>query len=177
MMDHLMILPEEVIATQIYWIRGEKVMLAHDPAKLYGLATKRLNEQVRRNLDRFPEDFMFQLDEEEWSNLRSQFATSRSWGGRRSPPYAFTEHGVLMLSSVLNSERAIAVNIQIMRVFVKMNRMLMNDRELMHRLDRMEGRQDQYDVALNDLFDAVKQMMETPTEERKRLGYRGGDPV
>jgi hypothetical protein len=177
MMDHLMKLPEEVIATQIYWIRGEKVMLAHDLAKLYGLATKRLNEQVRRNLDRFPEDFMFQLDEEEWSNLRSQFATSRSWGGRRSPPYAFTEHGVLMLSSVLNSERAIAVNIQIMRVFVKMNRMLMNNRELMHRLDRMEGRQDQYDVALNDLFDAVKQMMETPTEERKRLGYRGGDPV
>jgi hypothetical protein len=176
-MDHLTQLPEEMIATQIYWIRGEKVMLAHDLAKLYGLATKRLNEQVRRNLDRFPEDFMFQLDEEEWSNLRSQFATSRSWGGRRSPPYGFTEHGVLMLSSVLSSERAIAVNIRIMRVFVKMNRMLMNDRELMHRLERMEGRQDQYDVALNDLFDAVKKMMETPTEERKRLGYRGGDPV
>jgi hypothetical protein len=176
-MDHPMKLPEEVIATQIYWIRGEKVMLAHDLAKLYGLATKRLNEQVRRNLDRFPDDFMFQLDEEEWSNLRSQFATSRSWGGRRSPPYAFTEHGVLMLSSVLSSERAIAVNIRIMRVFVKMNRMLMNDRELMHRLERMEGRQEQYDAALNDLFDAVKQMMEIPMEERKRLGYRGGDPV
>lgn len=82
-----------------------------------------------------------------------------------------------MLSSVLSSERAIAVNIRIMRVFVKMNRMLMNDRELMHRLERMEGRQEQYDAALNDLFDAVKQMMEIPMEERKRLGYRGGDPV
>jgi hypothetical protein len=152
-------------------------MLAHDLAKLYGLATKRLNEQVNRNLDRFPADFMFQLEDEEWANLRSQFATSSSWGGRRRPPYAFTEHGVLMLSSVLSSERAIAVNIRIMRVFVRMNRLLMNDRELLLRMELMEGRQEQYDTSLNELFEAVKQMMESPAEERKRLGYRGGDPV
>lgn len=117
-------LPDAVIATQtclagrqVYWIRGEKVMLAHDLAKLYGVPTFRLNEAVKRNLPRFLDDYMpacrsgrFQLSEEEWTNLRSQFATSRSWGGSRRPPFAFTEHGVLMLSSVQNSERAIAVN-------------------------------------------------------------------
>lgn len=109
-MEETLLVPDEAIATQIHWIRGEKVMLAFDLAKLYGVPTKRLNEQVKRNMDRFPPDFMFQLNEDEWSDLRSQFATSRSWGGRRVPPYAFTEHGVLMLSSVLNSDRAIAVN-------------------------------------------------------------------
>lgn len=176
-MEEALPIPDEMIASRIYLIRGERVMLDTDLATMYGVKTYRLNEAVKRNLERFPEDFMFQLIKEEWENLTSQFAISRSWGGRRTPPYAFTEHGVLMLSSVLNSARAIATNITIMRVFVRMNRLMMNDRELMHRLERIEGRQDQYDLALNDLFNAVKQMMETPTEERKRLGYRGGDPV
>jgi hypothetical protein len=176
-MEEALPIPDEMIAFHIYLIRGERVMLDTDQATMYGVKTYRLNEAVKRNLERFPEDFMFQLTKEEWENLTSQFAMSRSWGGRRTPPYVFSEHGVLMLSSVLNSARAIATNITIMRVFVRMNRLMMNDRELMHRLERMECRQDQYDLALNDLFNAVKQMMETPTEERKRLGYRGGDPV
>lgn len=123
-MEETLLVPDEAIAThtclasrQVHWIRGEKVMLAFDLAKLYGVPTKRLNEQVKRNMDRVPPDLMpacrtgrFKLNEDEWSDLRSQFATSRSWGGRRVPPYVFTEHGVLMLSSVLNSDRAIAVN-------------------------------------------------------------------
>jgi hypothetical protein len=176
-MEEALPIPDEMIAFHIYLIRGERVMLDTDQATMYGVKTYRLNEAVKRNLERFPEDFMFQLTKEEWENLTSQFAMSRSWGGRRTPPYVFSEHGVLMLSSVLNSARAIATNITIMRVFVRMNRLMMNDRELMHRLERMEGRQDQYDAALGELFEAVKQMMETPTEERKRLGYRGGDPV
>jgi hypothetical protein len=183
-MEETLLVPDEMIASRIYRIRGERVMLDTDLATMYGVKTYRLNEAVKRNLERFPEDFMpacrtgrFQLTKDEWENLTSQFAMSRSWGGRRTPPYVFTEHGVLMLSSVLSSEWAIAVNIKIMRVFVRMSRLMMNDRELLLRMELMEGRQEQYDVALNDLFDAVKKMMETPTEERKRLGYRGGDPV
>ena len=109
-------LADEVIISKIYLIREHKVMLDDDLAELYQVQTRRLNEQVKRNIDRFPDDFMFQLDEKEWENLKSQNATS-SWGGRRKKPYAFTEHGVLMLSSVLNSDRAIQVNIQIMRIY------------------------------------------------------------
>jgi len=176
-MEETLLIPEEAIASQIYLIRGERVMLDKHLAKIYKVQTYRLNEAVKRNLKRFPQDFMFQLTKEEWENLTSQFAMSRSWGGRRTLPYVFTEHGVLMLSSVLNSERAIAVNIRIMRVFVRMNRLLMNDRQLFLRMELMEGRQDQHDAALEQLFEAVKQLMETPVEERKRLGYRGGDPV
>jgi len=176
-MEETLLIPEEAIASQIYLIRGERVMLDKHLAKMYKVQTYRLNEAVKRNLKRFPQDFMFQLTKEEWENLTSQFAMSRSWGGRRTLPYVFTEHGVLMLSSVLNSERAIAVNIRIMRVFVRMNRLLMNDRQLFLRMELMEGRQDQHDAALEQLFEAVKQLMETPVEERKRLGYRGGDPV
>ena len=170
-------LPDAAIAAQICGIRGEKVMLAHDLAKLYGVPTFRLNETVKRNLPRFPDDFMFQLSEEEWANLTSQFAMSSSWGGRRRPPYAFTEHGVLMLSSVLNSDRAIAVKIRIMRVFVRMDRILMNDRDLRLRLERMDDRQGQHEEALHELFEAVKELIERPAMDRKRLGYKGGDDV
>jgi hypothetical protein len=152
-------------------------MLAHDLALLYDVPTKRLNEQVKRNIDRFPADFMFLLDGNEWDILRSRSATSRSWGGRRTPPFAFTEHGVLMLSSVLNSEHAIAVNIRIMRVFVRLNRILQNDLELQLRVERMEGRQERTDDALGELFEAVKQLMEGPLGDRLRIGYKGGDPI
>jgi len=140
---------DEAIATRIHWIRGEKVILDEDLAGLYEVPTKRLNEQVKRNLERFPKEFMIQLNQEEWSNLKSQIATSSSWGGRRKLPLAFTEHGVLMLSNVLNSKRAIAVSIRIIRVFVRMNRILMNDRELMHRLERVEGQQEAHGEALH----------------------------
>lgn len=176
-MENEAILPDEAIAARIHWIRGNKVMLAHDLAKLYGVPTKRLNEQVKRNPDRFPEDFMFVLVEDEWNSLRSQFATSNGRGGRRYPPMVFTEHGVLMLSSVLNSEQAIAVNIRIMRVFVRMSRLLQNDLELQIRMDRIEGRQDQNEAELHELFDAVKSLMERPSGDRKRFGYRGGDAL
>lgn len=140
---------DEAITTRIHWIRGEKVILDEDLAGLYEVPTKRLNEQVKRNLERFPKEFMIQLNQEEWSNLKSQIATSSSWGGRRKLPLAFTEHGVLMLSNVLNSKRAIAVSIRIIRVFVRMNRILMNDRELMHRLERVEGQQEAHGEALH----------------------------
>lgn len=177
-MEETLIVPDEAIASRIYWICGVKVMLDQDLAELYQVATKRLNEQVKRNMERFPEDFMFVLDEQEWDSLRSQSATSKKGrGGRRYPPMAFTEHGVLMLSSVLNSQRAIAVNIRIMRVFVRMNRILMNDRELLLRLERMEDRQDAGEEALADLFETVRQLMEKPAGDRKRLGYRGGDAL
>jgi len=152
-MEETLLIPDEVIASRIYLIRGERVMsllrrrlregaVDTDLAKMYDVKTYRLNEAVKRNLERFPEDFMFQLTKDEWENLTSQFAISRSWGGRRTPPYAFSEHGVLMLSSVLNSARAIATNITIMRVFVRMNRLMMNDRELLLRMELMEGRQE-----------------------------------
>jgi hypothetical protein len=168
---------EEAIAARIHWIRGQKMMLAHDLAALYGVPTYRLNEAVKRNMTRFPEDFMFQLTSEEWSALTSRSAISRSWGGRRRPPYAFTEHGVLMLSSVLNGERAIEVNIRIMRVFVRLTRLLQNDLELQLRVERMEGRQERTEGVVGELFEAVKQLLDRPTGDRLRIGYRGGDPL
>ncbi|MCC7502777.1 MAG: ORF6N domain-containing protein [Flavobacteriales bacterium] len=176
-MDAELVLPDEAIAARIHWIRGQKVMLDEDLALLYQVATKRLNERVKRNVERFPDDFMFILEDEEWGVLRSQIATSKGRGGRRYPPMAFTEHGVLMLSSVLNSERAIAVNIRIMRVFVRMNRLLQNDLELQLRMERMEGRQERVDEELISLFEAVKQLMEAPVDERIRLGFKGGDTI
>src|SRR4030065_1303489 len=130
------LIPVERIERAILLIRGHKVMLGYDLAELYGVTTKRLNEQVRRNLSRFPEDFMFQLAESETHLLRSQFATSKKGrGGRRYPPYAFTEHGVAMLSSVLNSERAIKVNIEIMRTFGRLREMVASHKDLARKLE------------------------------------------
>ena len=123
------LLSEETIANKIYFIRNQKVMLDRDLAILYGIETKVLNRAVKRNMSRFPEDFMFQLTEIEFQNLKSQIVTS-SWGGTRKLPYAFTEHGVLMLSSVLKSDKAIQVNIQIMRIFTKVRQMLLYTTEL-----------------------------------------------
>ena len=121
--NQISVIPDEAVISKIYFIRNEKVMLDNELAELYGVETRRLNEQVKRNIDRFPEDFMFQLTETEFENLKSQIATS-SWGGRRKLPYVFTEHGVLMLSSVLNSDLAIKVNIQIMRVYTEIRNTL-----------------------------------------------------
>ena len=125
------------VAAKILFIRGQKVMLDQDLAELYGVATKVLIQAVRRNADRFPEDFMFQLTKQEFNDLRSQFVTS-SWGGRRYPPYAFTEQGVAMLSSVLRSERAIGVNIEIMRAFLRLRQMLASNAELARKLAALE---------------------------------------
>jgi hypothetical protein len=130
------LIPDELITSKIYLIRNRKVMLDEDLAELYNVETRRLNEQVKRNKARFPMDFMFQLTQEEFENLKSQFATS-SWGDRRKLPYAFTEQGVAMLSGVLHSERAIKVNIQIMRVFTRMRELLETHKEILAKLDNL----------------------------------------
>ncbi len=145
----------EVIEKKILLIRGQKVMLDSDLAELYGVETKRLNEQVRRNKDRFPEDFMFQLTKEEFANLKSQFATS-SWGGTRKYPHVFTEQGVAMLSGVLYSKRAIEVNIAIMRAFVKLRDMLASNKELAKKLEKMERK---YDEQFRVVFDALRALL------------------
>ncbi len=158
------LIPQEAIQSKIFHIRGLKVMLDHDLAKLYGVPTFRLNEAVKRNRKRFPVDFMFQLNLKEHQNLISQFAIS-SWGGRRKFPNVFTEHGILMLSSVLNSERAIQVNIQIMRTFTKLREMLVNHKELR---EKIEGMEKKYDSQFKIVFKAIKESLE-PFQETKGL--------
>ena len=145
-------------------------MLDSDLAELYEVPTKRLNEQVRRNLKRFPADFMFQLTSEEAESLRSQFATLKPRRGkhRKYHPYVFTEQGVAMLSTVLNSERAIQVNIEIMRAFVRLRQILSSNRELSKRLDELEKK---YDVQFKVVFDAIRQLMAPPPTKRRKIGF------
>ncbi len=144
------------------------MLLSFDLAELYGVEPKVLVQSVRRNRSRFPPDFMFQLSPEEWDNLKSQFVTS-SWGGVRKPPSAFTEQGVAMLSSVLRSPRAIAVNVEIMRAFVRMRRMVVEHADLAARLDRLEN---EYDVKFRVIFDAIRQLMLPPAEPLPaRIGF------
>jgi len=162
------IVPIEVIERKIYIIRGQKVMLDSDLAELYNITTKVLVQAVKRNLRRFPADFMFQLTNQEVAILRSQFVTS-SWGGRRYVPYAFTEQGVAMLSSVLNSDRAVDVNIQIMRTFVKLREMIASHKDLAKRLDELEKK---YDVQFKMVFDAIRQLMTPPEPREKKIGFR-----
>jgi len=160
-------IPVERIEKAIFLIRGHKVMLDADLAELYGVTTKRLNEQVRRNLSRFPADFMFQLDAQEASALRSQFATSKKGrGGRRYLPYVFTEQGVAMLSSVLNSERAVQVNIAIMRVFVRLREMMATHKELAFKLVELEERLEGHDEQIQNIFEAIRQLMTPPDPAR-----------
>lgn len=173
------VIPDEILMNKIFLIRGKKVMIDEDLSELYGVETKRLNEQVKRNLSRFPDDFMFQLSKEEFTNLKSQIATT-SWGGRRTPPYAFTEHGVLMLSSVLNSERAIQVNIQIIRIFTKMREMLMSHKEILQRLEQIENKLFEHDDKIMLVFEYIKQLEQAKQEEfdqknRKKIGYKRHD--
>ena len=156
------------IEAQILLLRGERVMLDADLAELYGVATKVLIQAVKRNVERFPEDFMFQLTRYEFANLRSQSVTS-SWGGRRYPPYAFTEHGVAMLSSVLNSANAIQVNVEIMRAFVRLRRLLASHEELARKLTELEKR---YDTQFRAVFDAIRQLMSPPAKPRRSIGFR-----
>lgn len=160
----------EVVERRIYLIRDQRVLLDSDLAELYEVPTRRLNEQVRRNLKRFPDDFMFQLTSEEAESLRSQFATSKQGrGGRRYAPYVFTEQGVAMLSSVLNSERAIEVNIAIMRAFVRLREMLGTHKELAQKLAEMEKK---YDAQFRVVFDAIRQLMEPPpAPPRRKVGF------
>ena len=159
------------LANRIYTIRGERVLLSFDLAELYGVEPKVLIQAVQRNRSRFPPDFMFRLETLEWANLKSQFVTS-SWGGSRKPPYAFTEQGVAMLSSVLRSPRAIAVNIEIMRTFVRLRRMVIEHADLAARLDKLER---EYDAKFKVVFDAIRQLMSpTPNRLPERIGFRPG---
>lgn len=166
-----MMVADEMIVTKIYLLRGQKVVLDEDLAELYQVPTGRLNEQVKRNIARFPADFMFQLTKEEFENLKSQNATS-SWGGRRKLPFAFTEHGVLMLSSVLNSERAVGVNIQIMRIYMKMREMLMTNQEILLKLEQLERQTFQNSDDIQMIFTALKELLNPPQEPRPRIGFR-----
>jgi len=179
------IMPHEVIESKIYLIRGCKVMLDKELAKLYGVPTKRLNEQVRRNMRRFPHDFMFQLTRAEVESLRSQFATlnepidkkgvmdSKRGKHQKYPPYVFTEQGVAMLSSILNSERAVQVNIIIMRTFVKLREILLTHKELAQKLTELENKIEKHDGEIQAIFEAIRQLMAPPPEKPKpRIGFR-----
>lgn len=164
------IIPVEVIEKRIFLIRGQKVMLDSDLAKLYEVPTHRLNEQVKRNSKRFPSDFMFQLSLEETEALISHFASSKPGrGGRRYAPYAFTEQGIAMLSSVLNSERAILVNVEIIRTFVRLRRILSSHKDLARKLEDLEKK---YDTQFKVVFDAIRQLMTPPAvPPKRRIGF------
>jgi hypothetical protein len=164
------IIPAERIERRILWIRGQKVMLDADLAELYGVPTKAFNQAVKRNISRFPPDFMFRLNRRESDILRSQFVTSSSWGGRRYAPLAFTEQGVAMLSSVLQSERAVQVNIAIMRAFVKLREMLASHHDLAGKLEEMEKK---YDAQFRIVFDAIRELMSPKVPLRRRIGLTG----
>ncbi len=175
-----LIIYNEIIESKILFIRGKKVIMDQELASLYGVKTKHLNQAVKRNISRFPEDFMFRLDNREmkvWSakiglnetkNMRSQSVTSYV-GGRRHRPYVFTEQGIAMLSSVLNSERAIQVNIQIMRTFTKIREMLASNRELREKIEQLEKK---YDGQFKVIFKLIKQLLETEVKPKNRIGFK-----
>ena len=164
----------ERVERKIFLIRGHKVMLDRDLAELYGVPAFRLNEQVKRNVKRFPPDFMFQLLPEEATSLRSQFAILKHGRGkhRKYLPYVFTEQGVAMLSSVLRSERAIEVNIAIMRAFVKLRQMLATHKELAQKLAELEHRLEGHDQKIHSIFDAIRQLMVPPELPQHRIGFQ-----
>jgi hypothetical protein len=162
------IVPIERITSKIYLIRGQKMMLDQDLADLYGVETRILVQAVKRNVERFPSDFMFQLAKDEFDSLRSQIVISKGKGGRRYPPYAFTEQGVAMLSSVLSSKRAIQVNVQIMRVFTHLRQMLSTHEDLKKKIEAMEKK---YDQQFQVVFEAIRQLLETEAKPRKKIGF------
>jgi ORF6N domain len=164
------LVPVDTIASVIHVVRGHRVMLDSDLAPLYGVATKRLNEQVKRNRARFPEDFAFRLTAEEVTGLRSQTATSNvGRGGRRYAPLVFTEHGAVMLASVLNSRVAVETSIQVVRAFVRLRGLLAAHTELARKLEVMEAR---YDKQFGVVFQAIRELMKPPAPPRKRIGFR-----
>jgi len=170
-------IPDEVIMSKIYLIRGQKIMLDRDLAILYDLDTKQLKRSVRRNLDRFPEDFMFQLSKEELIDWRCQFGTSKSEVmGLRVAPFAFTEYGVIMLASVLNSERAIKINLQIVRVFIRMRAIIASNKEILFRLEKIERTMAEYDAQIIVILDNMCQLeaakqLRKDLANRKRIGF------
>jgi ORF6N domain len=169
------IIPPERIEHSILAIRGKRVMLDNDLAEIYGVTTKRLNQQVKRNEERFPEDFMFQLTAEEFELLRSHFATSKAGrGGRRYLPYVFTEHGAVMLASVLNSPVAIDASVQVVRAFVKLRQFLATHADLSRKINALEKK---YDAQFAVVFKAIKELMEPPVKEKeKKIGFNVKEP-
>lgn len=166
------VLSEETVLQKIFWIRGQKVMLDKDLAALYGVTTRRLKEQVRRNISRFPEDFMFLLTWEEYDSLRSQFATLKRGSHAKYQPFAFTEHGVLMLSSVLNSDRAIQMNIQIMRIFAKMREIFTTNKDILLKLEQLDRKVMKNDEDIRLIFKYLKVLLHQPEKPRNPIGYK-----
>ncbi len=169
-------IPDEIVMGKIYLIRGKKVLLDKDLAELYGVDTKQLKRAVRRNMTRFPEDFMFELNQNEFKDLRSQSGTS-SWGGDRYLPMAFTEYGVLMLASVLNSARAIGVNIQIVRIFNRMREILASHTELLNKLTKIKEKMGEHDNQIQLIFEYLEQLEAARQQgleyqSRKPIGFR-----
>ncbi|MES2299847.1 MAG: ORF6N domain-containing protein [Pseudomonadota bacterium] len=176
------LLPLETITHRIVMLRGQKVLIDADLAALYGVETRRLNEQVRRNLERFPEDFIFEITDDEFANLKSHFATS-SWGGRRKLPLAFTEHGAIMAASVLKSQRAVEVSVYVVRAFVQLRELVVSNKELALRLDDLENKielmslkHDTFEhntrVQLKQIFDALRELMAQPKSAKKHaIGF------
>jgi phage regulator Rha-like protein len=162
--------PDEIIINKIYLIRGQKVMLDKDIAELYGVETKRLKEQVRRNISRFPESFMFELTSEEYISLRSQIATLKKGRHSKYPPFVFTEHGILMLSSVLNSELAIKMSVQIIETFVQLRKLANNYEEIMHKIKQMES---QNNEQFREIYAVLKRLLSNPEEKpRAKIGFK-----
>ena len=181
MSTNKLIIPDEVIMNKIYMIRGKKVLLDRDLAELYGVETKVLKQTVRRNIKRFPSDFLFEMTIEELQDWRSQIVTSKAdKKGLRYPPFCFTEHGVIMLASVLNSDRAININVQIVRIFTKMREMLASHKEILQKLVKIEHRLAKHDNQILVIFQYLKQMEQVKQQKldqqnRKRLGYKRED--
>ena len=176
LMKKTQVIPVEIIENKILLIHGQKVLLDKDLAYLYGIETFNLNKAVKRNLDRFPEDFMFQLNREEFKNLIFHFGISRlnskDWGGTRKLPYAFTEQGVAMLSSVLRSKRAVEVNILIMRTFVKLREILTTHKELAQKLKELELKIETHDEQITAIFEAINQLLAQPSVTKKKMGFQ-----
>ena len=165
--------PVEAIASAILVLRGQRVILDADLARLYGVSTMRLNEQVKRNKERFPADFMFRLSQEENQLLISQIAISKPGrGGRRKLPYAFTEHGALMAASVLNTPRAVEVSVYVVRAFIKLREILYSHSDLAHKLDELERRVDRHDEEIGALIEAIRQLLAPPDSPNRKLGFR-----
>jgi hypothetical protein len=167
-----LIVPIKQIESLILIIRGQRVMLDEDLAAIYGVATRRFNEQIKRNLDRFPDDFMFRLSKEEAESLRSQIATSKQGrGGRRYLPYAFTEHGAIMAANVLNSERAVEMSVYIVRAFIRLREMLASHKELAVKFAELERKLSTHDRQIIEIVKVIKQLMAPPKTEPKPIGF------
>lgn len=165
-----LVIPIESVAQRIFLIRGNKVILDSDLAELYGIKTKEFNKSVRRNISRFPPDFMFRLTKDELENLRFQFGTS-SWGGRRYLPYAFTEHGVAMLSAVLRSPRAVQINILIVRAFIRIREILASNKDLAQKIQELEAEQKVQNKHINAIYSMLDRLIQEPVKHSVKVGF------